>query len=383
MADRDIRSDALDYATRRSGYGGLSDAFTGVYYGDNMGLAGNPIPYNTEGKGLVFFVRPRMNLSYENLSLDRKMATLAINDPHTIQSAIRAYLDPVGDADRRKKSDNASSALVDPYCAFIPLLSNLLLSLNGWPDKTVGTFTSRPGIYRESWSMIDDISEEFGQYELNANWRNIKGNPITMLLAHWVDYASNVYVGRMDPYMTSVVENEIDYVTRIYRIVLDDTQQYVTNIMSTGYSYPVASPTGASGNFNIETPFNQDVDRQVSSSFKCQGFIWNDPILIYTFNRTVGMFNPHMRVDKLKGGGSLMVKLNPVERAIMKGFGVYPRIEPRTFRMDWYAFRADYDAVVNAKLPDSIPLPGLNLPGEGQTGSQTPSVNPPLISNSP
>jgi len=364
-SDRDIRADNIDYVARRSGMGSLSDAFTGVFYGDNVGLTGNPIPYNTEGRGLVFFVRPRCNLSYPNLSMDRKMMTLATTDPYTISSAIRAYLDPVGDFERRNRGGgNTSSALVDPYYAFIPLMSNLLLNLNGWPDKTVGTFTSKPGIYRETWSMVDDISEKFDHYELSANWRNIKGDPITSLLAHWVDYASHVYVGKMDPYITSVTENEIDYVSRIYRVVLDETQQYVQKIMATGYCYPIAAPIGASANYNAETPFNTEVDRQVSASFACQGFIWNDPLLIYNFNRTVAMFNPHMRVSNLRSRSSLMVRLQPAERELLKGFGVYPRIEPRTFEMHWYAFRATYDALVNQPLSDVIPLPafGSNAP---------------------
>lgn len=339
----------------------MSDAFTGVFYGDNLGLIGNPIPYNVEGRGLVFFVRPRLNLSYENLSMDRKMSSLAIEDPHTIQSAIRAYLDPVGDLERRRVSETMSSALVDPYYAFIPVLSNLLINLNGWPDKTVGQFTSRPGIYRETWSMVDDISEEYGQYELTGSFRQIKGDPITSMLATWVDYSSHVYTGKMDPYMESVVENEIDYVTRIYRIVLDETQQFVQKIMATGYAYPISSPTGASGNYTTETPFNTDVSQQLSTSFKCQGFIWNDPLLIYSFNRTVAMFNPHMRIDNLRRGNSLMIQLTPGERTLLKGYGVYPRIEPRTFEMKWYAFRSVYDQVITSKLPDVIPVPSFGI----------------------
>lgn len=368
MSDRDIRTESIDLTSRKFGLGSMSDAFTGLFYGMNHGSTGNPIPYNTESRGLVFFVRPRMNLSYQNLSMVRKMMNYGTKDPYTMQSILRAYLDPVGDWERRNRSDTMSSAFVDPYCAFIPMLSNLLLEINGWPDKTLGTFESRAGIQRETWSMVDDISTFYGSYELPCSFRSVKGDPVTHLLDLWCDYASHVYMGTMDPYFDAIVENEIDYTTCIYRIVLDETHQFVQKIMSTGYAFPTAAPIGASGNYSVSTPFNMDVAQQVSTSFKAQGFIWNDPILIYKFNRTVAMFNPHMRVDNLRRSDSLMVELSPSERVMMRGYGTYPRIEPRSFEMKWYAFRFVYDAIINLKLPDKIPVPGFGfLEGRGET----------------
>ena len=356
MSSSDTR-DAIDHVLRGSGFGRLSDAFANTFYGFNQGLVGNPIPYNTENHGLTFFVRPRLNLTYDNLKMVRTMMPLAAEDSTTIQAAIRAYLDPVGNAQRKAQANSQSSRVVDQNCAFIPLLSNLLLSLNGWPDKTVGSHVSRPGVYRETWSMVDDVSLYYGDFELTANFRNIKGDPITQMFAHWVDYSSYVYTGRMMPWPDSVVENEIDYVSRIYRITLDETKQYVQKIGATGYCYPIAAPIGSSMNYNSDQPMNMDTAAQVSVPFKCHGFIWNDPLLIHMFNRVVGMFNPHMRIENLKSSNSLMVKLSPLERDIMRGYG-YPRIDPRTNEMQWYATRSDYDREIGSKLPTTITLPG-------------------------
>lgn len=347
--------DSVDLTGRGSGIGSLQDAYTDMFYGFNHGLLGNPVPYNTENQGLVFFTRPRLNLTYDNLATVRQMMPLAVEDPQTIQAAIRGYLDPVQEYQRAY--NNSNSQLMDHECAFIPLFSNALLSLNGWPDLTLNTYTSKQGSQHETWSMVDDFPSMFyGDFELSANFRNVKGDPITQMLFHWALYQTHVYTGRMMPYYDSVVNNEIDYVTRIYRITLDETKRFVQKIGACGYAIPLAAPTGASMDYNTDTPMNMTTAQQVSTSFKCSGFMWNDPLLIYTFNRTVATFNQNMRSDRLNRSDSLMVELTFAERDVLRGRG-YPRIDPRTFEMKWYAYRSDYDQVMNQKLPDTIDRP--------------------------
>lgn len=356
----------IDYTSLRSGYGSLDDAITNTFYGFNHRGFGNPVPYNTENQGLTFFVRPRLNLSYDNLAMVRKMMPLATWDTQTIQSAIRAYLDPVGNMNRNGDG-KTGSVLVDQKNAFITLLSNNLISLNGWPDKTPGTYTSRPGVYRETWSMMDDISLNYEAYNLTANFRNIRGDPITALFDHWVDYQSFVYLGKMMPYPDSVVENEIDYVSRIYRLTLDPTRRFVQKIAACGYCFPEASPIGASINFSNDAPFNQETSQQISIPFKCHGFRWNDPILIYTFNRTVSMFEPEMEISKLRQVDTSPLIRVPFNQLLMLNYYGYPRIEPRTMELQWYVRKEDYRNIIGAPAPDTF----------------TPPVNTPALPSSP
>lgn len=351
--------DSIDITSRGTGLGSLQDAYTDMFYGFNHGLLGNPVPYNTENQGLTFFVRPRLNLTYDNLAVMREMMPLAVEDPTTIQAAIRGYLDPVQELQRAYQG--SKSEFMDHESAFIPLLSNSLISLNGWPDLTVGTHTSKQGNYHETWSMVDDFpSSMYSDFELTANFRNIKGDPITQLFFHWVLYQSMVYTGRMMPYPDMVVNNEIDYVSRIYRVTLDETKRYVQKIAACGYCFPLSAPIGASVDFSNDSPMNLNTANQISVPFKCTGFMWNDPLLVYMFNRTVATFNRNMQVDRLHSGSSLMVKLSPAERDLLRSRG-YPRIDPRTFEMEWYAYRADYDAIINEKLPETIDTPKLGL----------------------
>lgn len=347
--------DSVDITARGTGLGSLQDAYTDMFYGFNHGIVGNSVPYNTENQGLVFFTRPRLNLTYDNIATVRQMMPYAVEDPLTVQAALRGYLDPVQEYERAYSKTN--SAFMDHECAFIPLLSNNLLSLNGWPDMVLNTYTSKQGNLHETWSMVDDFPSYFyGDYELSANFRNVKGDPVTALLHLWGLYQAMVYLGRMEPYPDMVVNNEIDSVTRIYRITLDETKRFVQKIGACGYAIPTTAPIGASMDYNTDTPMNMNTAQQLSTSFKCTGFMWNDPLLIYMFNRTVATFNPNMRAERLNRPNSLMVQLTPAERDLMRSRG-YPRIEPRTNEMKWYAYRSDYDAVINERLPDKIDIP--------------------------
>ncbi len=143
--------------------------------------------------------------------------------------------------------------------------------------------------------------------------------------------------------------------------MLDETKQYVQKIMACGVAFPIGAPTGAAANFNSDTPFNMETANQVSIPFKCQGYIYNDPLLIYQFNRVVAMFNKDMVSDNLKSSSSLMRKLTPAERDVMRGYG-YPRINPRTNELSWYVYRADYDRVMGAVPSDDFILPTYGVP---------------------
>ena len=95
---------ALDYTSRTVGKGSQTRAFQEVMYGlDTMPGQGAGLPKNTDTQGLVFFTRPTMNLSYDNLALDRRLSPLMTNDPQTYPFMIRSLLDPYAARDRIMK----------------------------------------------------------------------------------------------------------------------------------------------------------------------------------------------------------------------------------------------------------------------------------------
>jgi hypothetical protein len=323
-----------------SSRGELSKAATNAFWGFNHRNVGAQVKPNSDNHGLTFFTRPRLNLSYDNISGVRTFAPLLTGDPRTLPRAIRCILDPVSHRGIDKPEITPLSCpMVDPDNAFIPLLSNLLTSMSGWPDSVMDTHTSPNGLANESWSMVDSLPMDYTTNDLTINLRNMSGDPISLLMHVWTQYASRVSEGSMLPWPEAIAENEKDYDTRIYRLVLDHRRKYITKIAAIGYGAPYVNPLGAAFNFDMTQPTIQD-NQEISIPFKCSGFIYNDPILVIEFNSLVAEYLPHMANGNREG---TMVKLKDEEKDFFNSNG-YPRIsEDGLMELEWWVKKGEYD----------------------------------------
>jgi hypothetical protein len=224
---------AVDQLWQQTAVGSIQTAIGDNIYGINHRQTPGSIGINRDYYGLTFFTRPRMNLSTDNVRTIRQFGSLLSNVPNSYQRIIRCLLDPT-----LAQSQGISSDFVDPQQAFIPLLTNTLLSCTGWPDVEVQSFQAHEGIAKETYSFVDSIVEQYGTYDITATFRNIPGDPILLMMMTWLWYSSLVYRGEIIPYPDALIANEIDYMTRIYRLVLDPSRRFVTKIACTGASYP-------------------------------------------------------------------------------------------------------------------------------------------------
>ncbi len=316
-----------------SSRGELTKAATNAFYGFNHRNIGVQVKPNSDNHGLTFFTRPRLNLSYDNIAGVRNFAPLLTGDPLTLPHAIRCILDPVSHKGVEKSHIRPIQCpMVDPQNPFIPLLSNLLISMSGWPDSVMDTHTSPNGLANESWSMIDSLPMDYSTNDITANFRNMSGDPISLLMHIWTQYASRVSEGSMLPWPECIAENEKDYDTRIYRLVLDQRRKYITKIAACGYGAPYVNPLGAAFNFDSSQPLIQD-NQEISVPFKCSGWIYNDPILVIEFNSLVAEFNPSMS-NRFRD--TQMVKLRDEEKDYFN-FRSYPRIsEDGNMELEWW-----------------------------------------------
>ncbi len=336
--------DALRNISRQSGYGDLTTAITNSYFGINHRGAGNPVPLNNESTVLTFFTRPRLNLSYDNIKAVRKLTPLLNDDVNSRERAIRAYLDPDGSLHHYK------SNLVDPNNPFICLLTNNLTSITGWPDPDTPVYTSEAGVYGEQWAMVDGTGEINNVVSISANFRNIVNDPITYMFHMWSRYQTYVYEGKLTPRPDSILENEIDYMTRIWRINLDATKQYVTRIAVAPAAFPKTDSTGAAFNHNEDNVFTRDTD-EVSCEFICIGVEYYDPIHIQEFNDLVVIFNPAMADGRRE---KTMTPLSAGLKPIFNYMG-YPRINPYTSEFEWWVDTAQFKAIIGQiQLPDYL-----------------------------
>lgn len=330
MASKKETRAEINRISRHSGYGDLGATMQDALYGINHRGAGNAIPGNSDHYGLTFFTRPRLNLSYDNVLASRQLMPLLTDDSTSLKRAIRVMLDPEG------AKRGITSPLVDNHSAFLPILTNTLLSLNGWPDVTVDAFTSKEGRYKEAYSMVDSAVRYYSTFDATAAFRNIAGDPITLLFNTWIHYASQVYEGVMSPYPDSIIENEIDYNTRIYRLILDPSRLYVQKIAACGAAFPMASPLGTAFNFSSEQPVNNE-NEQISVPFRCMGAEYLDPIIVEEFNKVVGVFNPTMAESEGREPRfrSTYYKVDTRTKNFFNYRG-YPRIDPKTMELEWW-----------------------------------------------
>lgn len=337
----------------KTGVGDLKSVISNTYLGLNYFANGSPSPANNEQMGLTFFTRPLLNLSYDNIIHERSMALMITGAENSVQRAVRSYLDPVGSLGYKETFGNQNtikgfgSAMVDPLNPFIPLLSNNLLSLSGWPDPYVDTYTTKAGIYKEEFSMVDGFSKIYQAFDLSANFRNIVGDPISYMFHVWTQYASLVKEGVLNPRPEMLVENEIDYNTRIYRLILDPSRRYVLKIGACGAAFPTSNSLGSHFDYNIEKPFNRDKD-QISITFKTMGAAYYDPILIYEFNRVVDIYNPWMdaNTDRSAKRQGSYVYVEPKYKALFN-YKAYPRINIKTMELEWWVLNTHYNEVMS------------------------------------
>lgn len=350
MSNEEDIKQQIDLIQRLNGYGSHERALTDNLRGINVNLNGVPAPINRDSFGITFFTRPDLNLSYNNIVNDRLLTNLLNTDPNSMATAIRVMLDP-----RLQKSSTnpIESNLIDEHQAFIPILTNNLVSMSGWPDLMVDTFTSKSGRVKEDFSIIDDTSHIYYSTDITASFANIQGDPITFLFAIWVRYASLVYEGKLVPYVNNLMQNTIDYQTRIYRLVLNADWTHVQKIAACGAAFPKSAPLGNAFNYSDKDAFNEE-NNQMSISFRITGVDYLDPITIKEFNYIVERFNPSMK-DGTRG--SAYEKISFLKEYVGHGFigpilsnvlnhRVYPRIDPITLELEWYASKDDFDSII-------------------------------------
>ncbi len=365
MADTAIVPLSLDDYFQSTHIGSIDKAIGNNLYGINHRQVETAVPSNKDMYGLTFFVRPQLNMLLDNIRNVRQFAPLTTTNILSIQRFVRCTLDPrllTGYTLHNLKKENSFNVpaikcpIIDNLTPFIPILTNNLNSISGWPDVTAATHTSKPGLYNEQFAMVDGMTRNYETFDIDASFRNTRGDPILYMFYIWLHYMSFVFEGKLIPYLDFITENEIDYNTRIYRLVLDKDRQKVTKIAATGAAFPISVPTGSFFDFNKEKPFN-DQNKDITIRFKCMGVDYQDDITILEFNKTVITFNPSMSDDNRE---RFMVKVSNALLPMFNNRG-YPRINPLTYELEWWVKESVFTTRTGSFLGDNINTQGENF----------------------
>lgn len=339
--DQTILGYSMDDYFKTTMLGSVRQSITNNLYGINHRQIPNMVPTNKDRYGYTFFTRPQLNLTDNNISNNRLFYPLLSKNPNSLHSYVRSMLDP------RLGTIKNISNVSDNLNAFLPVLTNNLKSISGWDDLLLPTSTSPEGLYGESFSFGDGYLVNYKTYDLTASFSNTRGDPIMYLFYVWLLYISSVFEGTMVPYADFIMENEIDYTTRIYRLVMDQTNTYVRKIAATGAAFPIALPSGGFFDYTSDSTFNNQVS-DISLRFRCMGMIYQDTILVDNFNSVVGIFNADMRAANA-GKVAGVVKIEPDLLPLFNNRG-YPRINPSDSKLEWWVGEDIYNDRLNTLI---------------------------------
>lgn len=360
MADS-IAKGSLDKLFSSMPTGSLDRAMLNNLRGLNHRGTPGRLPTNKRMPGLTFFVRPQLNMQKDNLRNVRQMSALLSDNPLSMQTYVRCMLDPrlmTGVSYKSGSIPPIRCPLVDNLNAFIPPFTNNLTTISGWPSISVPTFTSSPGLYNESYIMADGKVRNCESFDLSANFRNVRGDPIVFLLYIWAFYMAEVFEGRLVPYLDYIPNNRLDYNTRIYRMTLDHKRERVLEITATGISMVAGVPIGDIFDVQADKTYTE-ANHEVTATFKSVGVDYFDPIVAFEFNQTVEIFNPDMSDANRK---TRMMKLPPrlISESNYRG---YPHIDLETMVLEWYVSVNDYIGTSQNVL-DSIDYESYDVEGD-------------------
>jgi len=334
----DILDRLAEVARQSEGWGPTGTEVTEALHGFNMMPTHHPLRSNTDTLGYVFFTRPRLNLSYNNLLLDRRLSPFLTQDPKTLHYAIKHMLSP--DLIKIEGEQGASPIFMHDQ-AFIPILSNALDKLDNWEDGQIDTYTTPEGIAKESHSWADGIYAHNGTFDLTATFHNTNNDPVTLMLVLWLTYISNVYLGYMTPWPSNMFGYFIDYYTAIYRFVLDMNEECVSFATRTGWSFPTADNLGAKFRYDRENPTTAE-SSIITIPFRSVTAHPLDPRIIVDFNTCTQIHCPEMR-DAYRE--KWMIQVSREDRPFLNSW-TYPRINPDTMVFEWWIKIADYNRLL-------------------------------------
>lgn len=237
-----------------------------------------------EAPGFTFITRPKLNLTTSSIRQDRILAMLdELSDVNSIAFAVRALLD----TNLTKKytiNDLNTSMLYDDLNPFIPILTNRLLTLNGWPDPTIDVETTEGGFFSESITYPKGFDQLTRNYDLSCTFADVQGSVVTMIFTMWIRFISLMTRGIVMPYMEDIEARRMCFTSSVYRFVMDPSNKYIIKWAKATGCFPRSVPLGAFFNYDAHTS-NIDISTNLSVPMTVAGKVeYYDPIILREFN---------------------------------------------------------------------------------------------------
>lgn len=287
------------------GKGLPNEILTNALSGFNHRIVTQQLPVHRQIEGYAFITRPDINLSLDNIANSRFFSDLAAAPIGSVEYATLAALDaecPLTNPEARYGTPCYSQVPFDNLQAFVPIMSNTVKELSGFPDQTLDVWMSEEGAFREQYGMVDSVYEVNNAFTLNATFANTVGEATMLYIRGIMEWASGVRRGIFKPKTYNQVARRIDYQSRIYIFKFDPLGKRIINWGAAMVAWPMNDNEGSLLNHSTTNPV-QDITKELNIQFQCIGARYRDTLLFESFNEVVSYFNPDL-VPSSGGGGS-------------------------------------------------------------------------------
>lgn len=294
---------------------------------------------NVENAGLTFFTRPRLNLSTSSIRNDRVLSLLDSLDPNDVSFAIRCLLDTEFCNRHDIQSIIEKSPLINSYNPFIPILTNNLKTISGWPDVNLETETTEGGYHSESIVYPKGSDDLNRTYNLSATFSDVQGSFILFLFFTWYRYLYLASKGVVSQYPKDIENRRLGFTCSIYRFVLDTSRQFITKWAKATGTFITSVPIGAYFNYDKSNQIMLE-GNNLSIPFVVSGKIeYMDAIILQEFNKLVKRFCKNIDNVYLydKNDKSSYVKASSVDELLDFNHHCLPYIntEDGTNELEW------------------------------------------------
>lgn len=243
-----------------------------------------------DSTGYTFFGRPILNMTNANVMASRMLQYYNVNDPNSVAFAIRCILDPFLQDEGTYAANAVKSPLFNPKNPFIPVLTNRLKNISGFPDMVMETETTEGGYFSEDISIAKGWDNLNKSYDISATFSDVRGGFILALFMAWFIWMDLAIKGPVVPYKRFIEDRVICYTLPIYRFLMDESNTYITKWAKATGCIPLSIPMGAYFNFDITNPFVYE-GNNLTIPFKVAGGInYMDPIVLVEFNMLIQKF---------------------------------------------------------------------------------------------
>lgn len=254
---------------------------------------------NSVYSGYTFITRPRLCLTSGNLHADRYLQLFNTDNPNTVQFAMRCLLDTVYSnpaSPRTKHFDQCP--FFDPYNPFIPLLTNTVQDISGFPSHHLETYTTEGGLFSEDMRFAIGSDRHNKSFDVTMTFTDIEGGLVMSLFKLWMTYIDLVTTGEVLAYTDDIIHRRLNYTVSIYRFLVDPTNRYIKYAAKCTGCFPVDRPSGAVYDVSRAERY-VEAAKNFSIQFACNKFEEQDPIILLEFNTLMRRYAPNIHLTQV------------------------------------------------------------------------------------